>query len=155
MMQVVYSTPAVRQPQDRAEPYADSQPLLDSQSTISLGLAVPHPCQNGQRVRGPHGHTRTIRTRPDLGCSRSEAGGNDLLSSRSQVRILLGALPAKTSISAVCTALGADWLPLAEIDHAARPSRGSVNSCYYRVQSMKLVMLPELLEGNRRWLAAK
>ena len=65
---------------------ADSQPLLDSQSTIVHGLTVPHLCQNGERIGGSHGHTRTIALGPDLGRSRSEAGGNDLLSNHSPDR---------------------------------------------------------------------
>jgi hypothetical protein len=68
-------------------------------------VAVPHPCQNGERIRGSHGYARTIRTGPDLNRSRSEANGNDLLSSRSRVRVALGALPGKTSSRIACTAL--------------------------------------------------
>jgi hypothetical protein len=60
------------------------QALLDSRLTIRRVVAVPYPCQNGERIRGSHGHTQTIGTGPDLGRSRSEAGGNDLLSSRSR-----------------------------------------------------------------------
>ncbi len=58
----------------RPESRTDSQPLLDSQSASSHIVTVPLPCQNGERIRGSHGYTRTSVTRRDLGDSRSGNG---------------------------------------------------------------------------------
>jgi len=46
----------------RPDACADSQPLLHSQSTTNHTMAVPLPCQNGERIKGTHGRDRTIGT---------------------------------------------------------------------------------------------
>jgi hypothetical protein len=85
----------------RPDSRTDSQPLLDSQSTTSHIVTVPLPCQNGERIRGSHGYARTGRTSLDLGDSRSEAGGNDLLSNRSPARLASARVTKRVTIAAI------------------------------------------------------
>ena len=84
----------------RADSQADSQPLLDSQSTTSHMVTVPHPCQNGERIRGSHGHARTIGTSSDQDRRRSHAATGTISSNHSPDRPASARVTKRVTIAA-------------------------------------------------------